>query len=478
MRSDSVVLPESMWAEMPMFRMKSMFVFATSAFLKAPRKGALQLPRFERKNQAFGGSNAVRQAVPRECSCPGSMPLRCFRCGTSPGAAAIPLSRAGRACGRASGLFGQHVSGGMTQVEYLLGQGYRRSGTPKSGFRFTGAPRREIPRLRALRLPPAWTDVAINPNPRAKLQAVGKDRKGRWQYRYSEGAVRERERKKYARLVAFGRALPQMRRGVARGMRLPGLPREKVMACILRILSTCFMRPGSQVYAKENGSFGIATLQNRHATVHGDTVRFHSRGKAGKDQLRELRDRRVARIVRELKKLPGKDLFQYLAEDGGIVNIRRRHINEYVKEVMGERFSAKDFRTWAGTLIAACALARLKSEEIEGRTDRKKMMVAAIKETAAQLGNTPAVCKASYIWPSVLNSFQKGTVLTTYYRTVDDLVEARSHGAEKALLELLKTGQSALPAPPKAASRRETKLSRRMRRSPRARRLARAFPVH
>jgi DNA topoisomerase-1 len=212
--------------------------------------------------------------------------------------------------------------------------------------------------------------------------------------------------------------------------------------------------------------------------VSGDTVRFQYRGKAGKEQVRELRDRRVARVVRELKKLPGKDLFQYVAEDGTIVNIRRRHINAYIKEVMGDRFSAKDFRTWAGTLIAACALARMKSEEIEGRTDRKKLMVAAIKETAAQLGNTPAVCKASYIWPSVLRSFERGTVMKTYYKTIDDLVEARSHGAEKALLELLKTGRSALPAPPKRARHRETKLSRRMRRSPQARRLARAFTVH
>jgi len=363
----------------------------------------------------------------------------------------------------------------MTKVELLQEKGYRRVGSPKAGFRYAGAPAREIPRLRALRLPPAWTDVAINPNPRAKLQAVGRDKKGRWQYRYSEAAVRVREQKKYDKLVAFGRALPRMRKAIDRGMRLPGLPREKVMACILRILSTCFMRPGSQVYAKENGSFGIATLQNRHARVVGDTVHFQYRGKAGKMQERELRDRRVARIVRELKKLPGKDLFQYRAEDGSVVNIRRRHINEYIKETMGSRFSAKDFRTWAGTLIAACALARLKSEEVEGVTDRKKMVVAAIKETAHQLGNTPAVCKTSYIWPSVLHSFEQGTVLQTYYKSVDELVEARNHGAEKALLELLKTSSSALPAPSRKARRPETKMSRRMRRNPRARRLARAF---
>jgi len=198
----------------------------------------------------------------------------------------------------------------MTQVELLQERGYRRVGSPKKGFRFVGAPQREVPRLRALKLPPAWTDVAVNPNPHAHLQAVGKDRKGRWQYRYSDAAVRIREQKKYDRLIAFGHALPRLRKAIERDLRLPGLPREKVMACILRILSTCFMRPGSQIYAKENGSFGIATLQNRHVQVQGDTVRFRYRGKSGKEQYRELRDRRVARIVKELKKLPGKELFQ------------------------------------------------------------------------------------------------------------------------------------------------------------------------
>ena len=364
----------------------------------------------------------------------------------------------------------------MTQVELLQRKGYRRIGSSNSGFRYKGAPAGELPRLRALRLPPAWTNVAVSRDPRARLQAVGRDKKGRWQYRYSEGAVRQREQRKFERLVAFGNALPRLRRAIDDGLRLQGLPREKVMACILRILSTCFMRPGSQVYAKENGSFGIATLQKRHALVSGDTVRFRYRGKSGKEQFRELRDRRVARMVRELRKLPGKDLFQFLAEDGTVVDVRRRHINQAIKEAMGESFSAKDFRTWAGTLIAACALARLNEERVEGRTDRKKLMVAAVKETAAQLGNTPAVCKSSYIWPSVLHSFEKGAVLGTYYRTVDELVESRSHRAEKALLELLKTGGAAAPA--KKALRRETKLSRRMRGNPRARRLARAFTVH
>jgi DNA topoisomerase-1 len=363
----------------------------------------------------------------------------------------------------------------MTQIELLQQTGYRRLGSPKSGFRYAGAPKNVLGRIHGLRLPPAWTDVVVNRNPKAKLVAVGKDKKGRWQYRYSEGAVRVREQKKYDKLVHFGQAMPKLRAYVNRHLKDQGLGRDRVMACILRILSTCFMRPGSSVYAKENGSFGIATLQNRHASVHGDTVVFKYRGKAGKEQVRELNDRRVARIVRELKKLPGKDLFQYVAEDGTVVNLRRRHINDAIKEVMGERFSAKDFRTWAGTLIAACALARLSEEIVEGRTDRKKLMVAAVKETAAQLGNTPAVCKASYIWPSVLHSFEQGKVLGDYFKNVEELTRG-SHPAEKALLELLKTGRTAVPR--RAARRAETKLSRRMRRSPRARRLARAFTIH
>jgi DNA topoisomerase-1 len=309
-----------------------------------------------------------------------------------------------------------------------------------------------VERIEALRLPPAWKDVAVARSPNAKLQVVGRDKKGRWQYRYSAAAVREREKRKFDRLVAFGKALPRVRAAIARGLAMQGLPREKVMACILRILSTCFMRPGSHVYARENGSFGIATLQNRHAHVRGDTVTFDYIGKAGKHQVQELRDRRVARVVRQLKKVPGRELFQYVDEDGSVHNIRRRHINEYIKEAMGERFSAKDFRTWAGTMLAACALARLRSENV---ADAKKAVVAAVKETAAQLGNTPAVCKSSYIWPSVFRSFEQGEVL--------------ARNDEKSLLKLLRE------LPPARQRRPEPKLSRRMKRSPRMRRLAKAF---
>ena len=374
----------------------------------------------------------------------------------------------------------------MTQIELLQRTGIHRAGSPKSGFRWRGAGKKDLDRLYELKIPPAWTEVAVSRSQTARLQAVGKDKAGRWQYRYSDRAVVEREQKKYDRLMAFARALPALRRRIDRGLSLPGLPREKVMACILRILSTCFLRPGSEVYAKENGSFGIATLQNRHASVRGDVVRFDYRGKSKQRQVHELRDRRVARTVRELKKLPGKDLFQYRDEEGKVVNITRQMINEHVKEAMGVRFSAKDFRTWAGTMICANVLARMHGEAVDGVTDRRRMLTAAVKETAAQLGNTPAVCKGSYIWPSILSSAYKGRVLATFVPTVEELITCagrKRSSCEAALLELLKEGRGATPivlAKKLARRRREQgngKLSRKMR-SPRLRKLARAFTLH
>ena len=187
----------------------------------------------------------------------------------------------------------------MTLVEKLQATGIHRLGSPKKGFRWRGAARGDLKRLQSLAIPPAWTEVAASRSPGARLQAIGKDKAGRWQYRYGDQAVREREEKKFDRLVAFAHALPRMRKRIEADLKLPGLPREKVMACILRILSTCFMRPGSNIYAKENGSFGIATLRKRHVEVRGDTVRFDYEGKSGQRQQSELRDRRVARIVRE-----------------------------------------------------------------------------------------------------------------------------------------------------------------------------------
>jgi DNA topoisomerase-1 len=219
------------------------------------------------------------------------------------------------------------------------------------------------------------------------------------------------------------------------------------MACILRILSTCFIRPGSQVYAAENGSYGIATLRRKHVKVKGDLVIFDFRGKHGQQQHRELHDRTVARIVQTLADLPGYEVFKYQDEAGNLFDVKRRHINQYIKEVMGQQFSAKDFRTWAGTLICACALARAEREPGDGavaangsRKARQKALVAAIKETAQHLGNTPAVCKSSYINPAVLDRFERGEVIKHYFENVEELIGRKLHGlhpSEKALLKLL-----------------------------------------
>jgi DNA topoisomerase-1 len=335
-----------------------------------------------------------------------------------------------------------------TQVETLQRTGIRRLGTARSGFRWVRADGSrpsagELDRLDALKLPPAWTDVVASPSPGAALQAVGRDAAERWQYRYHPAAVKRRDERKYRRLVHFAEALPTLRRTVARHLAQPGLGREKVLAAIVRILSTCFLRPGSQAYAAENGSYGIATLRNDHVHVVGDRVRFDFPGKAGKRQVRELRDRRLARIVRELKAAgrPRDEVFKFRNGAGELVDVRRRHVNDYIKEVMGERFSAKDFRTWAGTLVAASALARGGADTAGGKAARKRSITAAVREAADLLGNTPAICRASYVAPQILERFERGDVVERHVETAAEIVGHRGsglHPAERALLDMLR----------------------------------------
>jgi DNA topoisomerase-1 len=212
---------------------------------------------------------------------------------------------------------------------------------------------------------------------------------------------------------------------------------------MLRILSTCYIRPGSEVYASENGSYGIATLRRKHVTVKGDLIEFDFPGKSGVRQQRQLRDRQVARVIRATLKLPGFNVFKFQNDNGDVVPVTRQHINDYIKEVMGENFSAKDFRTWAGTLVCACALAR-NGDDLPmpaSATGIKKKIVAAIKETAEVLGNTPAVCRSSYVCPEILHSFEKGQIIDSCSTRLEDLVTFRGHGlhkAERALLRFLK----------------------------------------
>jgi DNA topoisomerase-1 len=333
----------------------------------------------------------------------------------------------------------------MTNLERLQNNGIKRLGTPKRGFRFQSPNGRltkaDLQRIHDLKIPPAWTEVAINPAAKGRLQVIGKDAAGRWQYLYHENHTRAQELRKFRRLTKFAQAIPNMRKTVARHLRQPGLSRERVLASVLRILSTCFMRPGSEVYANEHGSYGIATLRRKHVNVKGDLVEFDFPGKSGVRQQRQLRDRQVARVIRSTLKVPGYNVFKYENGDGKVVNVTGRHINEYIKEVMGESFSAKDFRTWAGTLVCACALAREGDDIPEQKTAKNKRIVAAIKETAEVLGNTPAVCRGSYVCPEIINAFEKGHVIDKCSQKTDNLLSFRGRGlhkSEKALLKFLK----------------------------------------
>jgi len=333
----------------------------------------------------------------------------------------------------------------MTRIDKLCAKGIRRIGTPTRGFRYQRADGRkpsrgDLSRIEALKIPPAWTGVCISPAATAPVQAVGKDTAGRWQYLYHDSHVRARERKKFQRIIEFAESLPGMRKTIAGHLRLQGLPRERVMAAILRILSMSFIRPGSEIYATENGSYGIATLRPKHVKVKGDLVIFDFPGKSGVLQHNELRDRTVARVVRELLKQPARDVFKYANGDGLFVDVKRRHINAYIKEVLGHKFTAKDFRTWAGTLICACALARAQGDGGRKKAIVKRHLVAAVKETAEALGNTSAVCRDAYICPLVMTGFEKGQVIDRYFQSVKELINYRGtslHRAERSLLRFM-----------------------------------------
>jgi DNA topoisomerase-1 len=334
----------------------------------------------------------------------------------------------------------------VTRLEQLQRTGIKRLGTPARGFRYKRADGKkvsaaEMNRIDELRIPPAWTDVWINAAAGGAVQAIGSDVAGRLQYLYHENHVRRQEAKKFRRVIKFAEALPGMRTTVAANLRQPDLGRDSVMACILRILSTCFIRPGSHVYANENGSFGIATLRPRHVKVKGDVVEFDFPGKSGVRQFRQIKDRKVSKVVRKLLQHTSREVFKYQNGNGEFVNVTRPHINSYIREVMGENFSAKDFRTWAGTLVCACALAKAGADITDKPTVRKRKIVAAIKETAEALGNTPAVCRSSYICPEVINSFETGRIIDHYFNTLNDLITYRGrklHAAEKSLLRFMR----------------------------------------
>ncbi|HTG95004.1 MAG TPA: hypothetical protein VL866_20570 [Pyrinomonadaceae bacterium] len=332
----------------------------------------------------------------------------------------------------------------MTKLERLQTLGIKRLGSPARGFRFRTADgkkvsKTDLKRIDALRIPPAWKKVAINPSANGRVQVVGMDAAGRWQYLYHETHTRSQEARKFRRVVKFAQSLPKLRKTVARDIRQPGLSRERVLATILRILSTCFLRPGSQVYANENGSYGVSTIRPKHVKVKADVVEFDFPGKSGVRQINQLKDKHVAKVVRALLKRPGQ-VFKFENGNGELTKVERRHINEYIKETMGEKFSSKDFRTWAGTLVCACALARTGIDENDTVATRKQKLIAAVKETAATLGNTPAVCRGSYICPLILAGYAEGRTIGNYFQTLEELTRFRGrdlHKAERSLLRFL-----------------------------------------
>ncbi len=263
----------------------------------------------------------------------------------------------------------------------------------------------EVKRLNALAVPPAYTDVWICADPRGHLQATGRDAKGRKQYRYHPRWREVRDMDKYSRLQEFGKALPKLRKQLEAQIAERGFSREKVLATVVMLLDATLIRVGNTQYARENKSYGLTTLRTRHVEVHGSEIRFHFRGKSGVEHEVSVRDKRMARVVKRCQELPGQNLFQYVDEDGERHNVSSSDVNAYLHDLTGADFTAKDYRTWAGT---AMALAVLRELEWQPESEAKRHVVAMVKEVARQLGNTPAVCRKCYIHPAVLEHFSLG----------------------------------------------------------------------
>ncbi len=295
-----------------------------------------------------------------------------------------------------------------------------------------------LDRIASLVIPPAWTDVWICPSPRGHLQATGRDTKGRKQYRYHPRWRTARDETKYERMLAFGQALPAIRGRVAKDLAKPDLPRAKVVAAAVRLLETTLIRVGNQEYARDNRSFGLTTLRDRHVEIEGATIRFQFRGKSGKDHEIDLKDRRLANIVKRCRDLPGQDLFQYVDGDGARHTIESGDVNEYLREITGEDFTAKDFRTWAGTVLAAWALHEY--EEVDSEAHAKRNIVTAIDSVAQRLGNTRTVCRKCYVHPAVIDAYLDGTLVDSLRQRaakLDDALTDLSH-EETAVLALLR----------------------------------------
>jgi DNA topoisomerase-1 len=308
-----------------------------------------------------------------------------------------------------------YESAKIAGLRYVLAEGpgivRKKSG---KGFTFIGVDGKpvrdpqELQRFRSLVIPPAWTDVWICPSKNGHIQAVGRDARGRKQYRYHPLYRAVRDATKFVRMASFGETLPTIRKQVEQDLALPGLPRRKVLATVVRLLETTCIRVGNEEYAKENHSFGLTTLRDKHVEIHGHQLRFHFRGKSGQNHDIELTDGKLARIIAKCQCLPGAELFHYVEADGSVSRIGSEDVNDYLREITGQDFTAKDFRTWVGTGQALLHLEAFGPCASESAA--KKNVVEAVKAVAARLGNKPSTCRKYYIHPAVFDSYSDGSL--------------------------------------------------------------------
>ena len=297
----------------------------------------------------------------------------------------------------------------------------------------------ELKRIRSLAIPPAWRNVWICKQANGHLQATGVDAKGRKQYKYHPDWRTVRDEAKYERVMSFARTLPKIRAQVAADLKRPGLCREKVLATVVKFLEVSLIRIGNDEYAQENGSFGLTTMRNRHVAVEGATVTFDFRGKSGKKHKITVSDRRLANIVRKCQDLPGQHLFEYTNSDRTIAKIGSEDVNEYLQHISGQPFTAKDFRTWAGTVLAAIALGQM--EEVDSKVAAKRNVMTAVEAVARMLGNTAAICRKCYIHPAVITRYLDGKLAQTLRVKADSEISAHLHELkpeEAAVLSLLR----------------------------------------
>ena len=305
---------------------------------------------------------------------------------------------------RAVGL--RHVSDEMPGWRRIRsGQGFRYQDANGRGLRKA----EDLARIRSLAIPPAWTEVWICPETNGHLQATGRDARGRKQHRYHRRWREVRDETKFTRIIAFARALPKIRRRLAKDLALPGLPRNKVLATIVKLLEKSFVRVGNEEYERDNKSYGLTTMKDRHVEVNGSKVQFRFRGKSGKAHDLTVQHPRVARIVRHCQELPGQELFQYLDENGDVQDVKSEDVNAYLREITGQDFTAKDFRTWAGTVLAAIALQEF--QKFDSMAQAKRNITQAIEHVAQRLGNTPTICRKCYVHPAVIESYMEGSMI-------------------------------------------------------------------